>query len=283
MNQKLLKAKMIDLKNYLKNHRDIATVYLFGSYGTLLYDPELSDIDLAIIFSRGLTLKEEMLVDAEISVILESDNLDVVNLSKARVDICYKVLATGTIIYERNNILTADFVEKTLKHYFDHGLALEKMKEDTVEVIKENSSILIGTTKVLAKIRLIKENLAKLVKLKEAPEEVFKKDFEKYDSAKYSLQTSIEAMVDICNHIISRKCLGMPKTKADSFIILCQNNILSPDMQETYSAMARFRNRVVHLYDEVDTADVYQYVNEGISDFNRFVDDVNKYLTREED
>ncbi len=100
---------------------------------------------------------------------------------------------------------------------------------------------------------MIKENLTKLDKLKKVPEEIFKKDFEKYDAAKYSLQTSIEAMIDICNHIISRKCLGLPKTKADSFIILCQNNILSPDMEGTYTAMARFRNRVVHLYDEVDT------------------------------
>ncbi len=81
-----------------------------------------------------------MLIDADISVILGSDKLDVVNLNKARVDICYQVLATGTIIYERDSIITADFVEKTLKHYFDHGLALEKMKKDTLVFIKENSN-----------------------------------------------------------------------------------------------------------------------------------------------
>ena len=141
---------------------------------------------------------------------------------------------------------------------------------------------MIDKNKILAKIRLIKENLVKLGKLKEVPEEVFKKEFEKHDSAKYSLQTSIEAMIDICNHIISRKCLGMPKTKADAFIILCQNNILSPDMQNTYTAMTRFCNRVVHLYDQVDTSDVYQYVTEGISDFNTFIDDINKFLSREQ-
>jgi uncharacterized protein YutE (UPF0331/DUF86 family) len=129
---------------------------------------------------------------------------------------------------------------------------------------------------------MIKENLTKLDKLKKVPEEIFKQDFEKYDAAKYSLQTSIEAMIDICNHIISRKSLGLPKTKADSFIILCQNNILSPDMQDTYTAMARFRNRVVHLYDEVDTGDVYQYLNEGIADFKSFIDDINRFLTLEQ-
>lgn len=141
---------------------------------------------------------------------------------------------------------------------------------------------MIDATKILVKIRLIKENLVKLDQLKKVPEEVFKDDFEKYDSAKYSLQTSIEAMIDICNHIISRKCLGMPKNKADSFIILCQNNILSPNMQRTYTAMARFRNRVVHLYDEVDTGDVYQYLHEGLADFSSFIDDINTFLNREQ-
>ncbi|MFU8794907.1 MAG: type VII toxin-antitoxin system HepT family RNase toxin [Dethiobacteria bacterium] len=141
---------------------------------------------------------------------------------------------------------------------------------------------MIDTTKVLSKLRVIKENLVKLNKLKEVPEEIFIKDFEKHDSAKYSLQTSIEAMIDICNHIISRKCLGMPKTKADAFIILCQNNILSPDMQSTYTAMARFRNRVVHLYEQVDTVDVYKYVTEGISDFNQFIYDIDKFLSQEQ-
>ncbi len=141
---------------------------------------------------------------------------------------------------------------------------------------------MIDKTKILARLRLIKENMVKLGKLKEVPEEVFKQDFEKYDSAKYSLQTSIEAMIDICNHIISRKCLGMPKNKADSFVILCQNKILSPDMQDTYTAMARFRNRVVHLYDEVDTGDVYQYLHDGISDFECFIDDISIFLNREQ-
>jgi len=139
MKKGLIEEKMADLNNYFKTHSDIATVYLFGSYGTSLYDSELSDIDLAIILSRELSLKEEMLIDAEISLILESDNFDVIILNKARIDICYQVLGTGTIIYEKDNILTAEFVEKTLKHYFDHGIALEKMKEDTIAALKEDS------------------------------------------------------------------------------------------------------------------------------------------------
>jgi len=42
--------------------------------------------------------------------------------------------------YERDKIITANFVENILKHYFDHGIALEKMKADTYEVINEDTN-----------------------------------------------------------------------------------------------------------------------------------------------
>lgn len=115
MDNEILK-NMTEIKNYFYSHKDIATVYLFGSYGTELYDPQRSDIDLAIIFSRYLDLKEEMLIDAEISMIIGRDDVDITNLNKARVDICYQILATGENIYEKDRLVTVDFVEKTLKY-----------------------------------------------------------------------------------------------------------------------------------------------------------------------
>lgn len=67
-------------------------------------------------------------------------------------------------------------------------------------------------------------------------------DFKEYDSAKYNLQTTIEAMLDICNHIIARNAYEVPRTNADAFRLLCRKNILGADMEDTYTAMARFRN-----------------------------------------
>lgn len=139
MNNELLKKTMPELNNYFGSQKDIATVYLFGSYGTELYDPERSDLDLAILFYRSLSLKEEMLIDAEISMILGRDNIDITNLNKTRVDICHQVLLTGEIIYEENKIVTANFMEKTLKLYFDYGIPLYKMKVDFVDGLKGGS------------------------------------------------------------------------------------------------------------------------------------------------
>ena len=101
---------------------------------------------------------------------------------------------------------------------------------------------MIDDRKVTEKLRIIRENLKKLSLLKEVPADLFTSDFREYDSAKYNLQTAIEAMLDICNHIIAQNAYEIPLTNADAFRLLCRKKILSPDMENSYVAMARFRN-----------------------------------------
>ncbi len=113
--------------------------------------------------------------------------------------------------------------------------------------------MMVDDQKVTEKLRIIRENLDKLSLFKDVPVHLFVSNFKEYDSAKYNLQTTIKAMLDICNHIIARNAYEVPKTNADAFRLLCRKKILSPDMEVPYTAMARFRNRVVHLYDQVDS------------------------------
>jgi uncharacterized protein YutE (UPF0331/DUF86 family) len=132
---------------------------------------------------------------------------------------------------------------------------------------------------IFEKLRIIKENLAKLATLKDVPEDIFINDFQKYDSAKYNLQTSIEAMLDICNHIIARKAYEIPKTNAEAFRLLCRKNILDSGMEDTFMAMARFRNRVVHMYEQVDNCEIWRMVSERLGDFQIFIEDITRQIT----
>lgn len=131
---------------------------------------------------------------------------------------------------------------------------------------------------ILEKLRIIKENLAKLDTLKDVPEDIFINDFQKYDSAKYNLQTSIEAMLDICNHIIARKAYEIPKTNAEAFRLLCRKNILDSGMEDTFMAMARFRNRVVHMYEQVDNCEIWRMVSERLGDFQIFIENITRLI-----
>jgi uncharacterized protein YutE (UPF0331/DUF86 family) len=137
----------------------------------------------------------------------------------------------------------------------------------------------IDTKRVLDKIKVIEDCLSKLKTLAQLPLNEFISDFKYFDSAKYNLQTAIEAMVDIGNHIISRKGLGIPKTYADTFEILYKNGIIEKKDADTYKLMAKFRNRIVHFYDEVDDREVYRILQNNLEDFISFIRQINKLLT----
>lgn len=136
----------------------------------------------------------------------------------------------------------------------------------------------IDKRRVMEKIRIIQECLNKLRTLSQLSVDEFTSDFKNFDSAKYNLQIAIEAMIDIGNHIISRKGLGTPKTYRDTFEALHKGNIIPREDLATYKLMVRFRNRIVHFYDEIDDREVYKILQNNLGDFSSFIEHVDKIL-----
>lgn len=137
---------------------------------------------------------------------------------------------------------------------------------------------MVNHEKIRNKLRAIKTCLEKLEELKKNSEEEFLDDYKLTDTARHNLQIAVEAMLDIANHIIARHSFEIPKKNADSFIILCKNGILSREMQATYVAMARFRNRIVHMYDDVDNREVFRILQERLNDYYSFIRDIVRYM-----
>ncbi|HAI52608.1 MAG TPA: DUF86 domain-containing protein [Firmicutes bacterium] len=101
-----------------------------------------------------------------------------------------------------------------------------------------------------------------------------------FDAAVRSLQVLIEAMLDIGGHIVAREGYGIPKTYAGIITLLAEHGVIDREQTANYVAMVRFRNRVVHLYDEVEPAIVYQIIRERLDDFRRFISAiVRRYLS----
>ncbi|NFI03486.1 DUF86 domain-containing protein [Clostridium botulinum] len=64
--------------------------------------------------------------------------------------------------------------------------------------------------KIDQKLLFMDTCLNKLKKLRTLDKNIFIDDFTKVDSAKYLLQVSIEAMLDISSHLIARNRWGRP-------------------------------------------------------------------------
>ena len=102
------------------------------------------------------------------------------------------------------------------------------------------------------------------------PRAAFLGDTDKIGNAKYHLVIAVECCIDIANHVIASENYRFPRDNADSFAVLVAEGILPSESREPLEAMARFRNRLVHLYWDVDDLRIHDYLQEGLSDIESF-------------
>ncbi|MBI5745805.1 MAG: DUF86 domain-containing protein [Nitrospirae bacterium] len=123
---------------------------------------------------------------------------------------------------------------------------------------------------IQTKIDVILDNLEKLYPLKSMPYEDFIFDYRNIDSALYRLQTSIQALLDICSYIIASLGLKTPNSNAEIIKILSDAGYIPEGKIVTYTDMSKFRNRIVHLYNHIDKKTLYDILVNELADIKDF-------------
>jgi uncharacterized protein YutE (UPF0331/DUF86 family) len=124
--------------------------------------------------------------------------------------------------------------------------------------------------KITYKFSQLDEFLKILKGIQRTPLDVFLKDKILIGSAKYYLQISIECCLDIANHIIASEHLRAPEDYADTFKVLEENGIVEQEEGIKLRQMAKFRNRLVHLYGDIDDAYVHDFMLHRLQDILNF-------------
>jgi uncharacterized protein YutE (UPF0331/DUF86 family) len=128
----------------------------------------------------------------------------------------------------------------------------------------------MDTDKITYKFLLLDEYLNLLNQIGSKGKGAFLSDKLLIGSAKYYLQVSIEACLDVAGHIIASERLRAPKDYADSFAVLKEAGIISSELSDRLRQMAKFRTRLVHLYGEIDNDFIYQIIQKDLDDFIKF-------------
>lgn len=135
-NLKDIEKEISELKLYLSKNSNVIAFYIFGSYGTK-WQNQNSDIDFAILYDKDISLKEELMLEIKISEIFKRDDIDVVNLNKAPINLQQRVIYTGDLLYCSDKIKLADFKERVFKFYGDYGITLKFFYEDYLKGLIE--------------------------------------------------------------------------------------------------------------------------------------------------
>ena len=99
----------------------------------------------------------------------------------------------------------------------------------------------------------------------------FEKNRERQYAVMHVLQLAIEACLSLGNHIVAQERLGIPGSYQDTFSLLDRGGILPTEFADEMKKMARFRNRLVHIYWDIDLEQLYGVITERLGDFEIFV------------
>lgn len=100
---------------------------------------------------------------------------------------------------------------------------------------------------VQVRVEKIRAYVALLRKIRGlANERRFVKDPLIYGNAERYLQLAIQAVLDVSHHIVADSHLGLPSDSRELFDLLAKRKILSVTLSKKLTAMAGFRNVLVH-------------------------------------
>jgi len=276
-------GKMIDISGrmdrlralFAADHRIVAA-YIYGSYGTPDQTP-LSDIDLAVLYHPDARppFDDELRLIVEVTAAAGVDDISVMSLNRLPVVSQFNAVAEGRLIFLSDAEARADFLERVFKAYGDYEPRYRHVVDEydraLVEAYVMGQETSVDLDKIRVKLQQIRDEVKRLSDIKDRSEAEFLATPFLEPAATRMLQIAIEAMIDIGNHIIAREGLGVPHAYRETIEILVKHGILPASEQQALINMIRFRNRAVHLYDEIDPAEVYRILQNHLPDFERFI------------
>ena len=125
------------LEEVFRRHPEVVAVYLFGSYARREEGP-LSDVDIAYLFSSNAKedIELDLLLCAEISKTLRTDEADCYLLNKAPLKFQYEVITTGKLIYCRDEGLRKSYEERVKREYEAHKEQFKVTKRALLEEMR---------------------------------------------------------------------------------------------------------------------------------------------------
>ncbi len=125
------------------------------------------------------------------------------------------------------------------------------------------------------KLRLLEQKIAEIMEWKITKYSDFKQSSLKINAVERALTVCVEIMIDVSERILAIKKIPPKNSSIENFLEL--EKIGAIKSYDQYADMVRFRNFIVHRYENIDTQILFSIITNKLNDFSAFVDEIRKY------
>ena len=104
--------------------------------------------------------------------------------------------------------------------------------------------------------------------------DTFRNNWAMRSMSERALQVMVEIVIDVAERIIALKNAGTTASSAEAIDCLVKLNVLKST--QPYNDMVKFRNLLVHQYEEIDPAIIYDIIKNKLDNFRQFRDEIDK-------
>jgi uncharacterized protein YutE (UPF0331/DUF86 family) len=134
---------------------------------------------------------------------------------------------------------------------------------------------------IAQKLQSLDQVLAELRTLGHVSIQQLDQDWRTKKAVERNLQILVEIVIDICQRLLSQAGQVPATTGRDAVDRAIKSEFIHHS--DAYFKMVQFRNFVVHRYENVNNAILTEMVNQRLSDFERFRDEVMDYVRKTTD
>lgn len=128
--------------------------------------------------------------------------------------------------------------------------------------------------KLAGKVSNLETCITRIQEVYRREREAFLHDLLRQESALLNLQRACENIIDIANIAVAQLDLGVPASARESFELLENVGIVSPELASKMATMVGFRNLVVHQYFRIDPEKVCDIIETDLQDLQHFANAV---------
>jgi uncharacterized protein YutE (UPF0331/DUF86 family) len=136
---------------------------------------------------------------------------------------------------------------------------------------------MVDADRVHERLETLAAYLHELRRLRDLPIDVYLR--EQVYAGRYLVQVSAQTCIDLANHVIAAEGWRAPRDFGDSFCVLREHSVIDEALVGRLRALAGLRNRLVHVYDEIDDRRVHDALSSGLHDLDAFAAAIARLAT----